>query len=722
MTGLPPHPIDNGDASASGVDEGPALPVSRWRSSLVHLSLVLFAAVIVAQAARIQIVEHDKWQRTAATQQVRDLAVAPPRGAILDATGTVLVETREQVQLIVEPHNLKPVVRKGPKGRRDTIQTRTVVRKGLKTLGVPDEWIRRGLDPKRKWVELPQRHAPADVARFKGLPGVQTRSLLTRINSTPEGLRGIVGALDAEGKAVGGIELELDPFLRGEAGHEPVVLDGRGGRIGSPMLDPVEARPGHTVMLTINQSLQEIAEDALADARRRTGASGGDVVILDPQDGAILALAGVRNGKAALTSTPLAEAYEPGSIMKPFVVARLLDARRATPDEEINTENGRWIFANKPLTDTHKAERLSVRDVMRFSSNIGTAKLALRFSRREQFEALRDFGFGSYTGVPYPAESRGALPLPHTWQEVTATRIPIGYGMSATPVQLAAAYAAIANGGELLQPALVREVRDAQGHVVLEHRRRVVRRVIGTETAALMREMLKSVVDSGTATAADLASFDVAGKSGTARRVLDGGRGYAAGRYNSSFAGMFPAENPQYIIVARLIDTEGQYYGGIVSGSMVNRMLQAALATQDASLDRDALARVARPMPVVEPKPRTPEQQRIAARDSARRDSLKAPPPPKAEPLPGPARIVVDLPLTTDSGAARSSAARRAAAEGELRPIPSVYGLDVRQAARTLYAAGFQVRVVQGAEVRTRPAAGAVLRTGSTVQLEMPRP
>lgn len=722
MTGLPPHLVDNGDASASGTGEGPALTVSRWRSSLVHLSLVLFAAVIVAQAARIQIVEHDKWQRTAATQQVRDLAVAPPRGAILDATGTVLVETREQVQLIIEPHNLKPVVRKRPKGRRDTIQTRTVVRKGLKTLGVPDEWIRRGLDPKRKWVELPQRHAPADVARFKGLPGVQTRSLLTRINSTPEGLRGIVGALDGEGKAVGGIELELDPFLRGEAGHEPVVLDGRGGRIGSPMLDPVEARPGHTVMLTINQSLQEIAEGALADARRRTGASGGDVVIMDPQDGTILALAGVRNGKAALTSTPLAEAYEPGSIMKPFVVARLLDARRATPDEEINTENGRWIYANKPLTDTHKAERLSVRDVMRFSSNIGTAKLALRFSRREQFEALRDFGFGSYTGVQYPAESRGALPLPHTWQEVTATRIPIGYGMSATPVQLAAAYAAIANGGELLQPALVREVRDAQGHVVLEHRRRVVRRVIGTETAALMREMLKSVVDSGTATAADLASFDVAGKSGTARRVLDGGRGYAAGRYNSSFAGMFPAENPQYIIVARLIDTEGQYYGGIVSGSMVNRMLQAALATQDASLDRDALARVARPMPAAEPKPRTPAQQRIAARDSARRDSLKAPPPPKAEPLPGPARIVVDLPLTTDSGAARSSAARRAAAEGELRPIPSVYGLDVRQAARTLYAAGFQVRVVQGAEVRTRPAAGAVLRTGSTVQLEMPRP
>lgn len=719
---MPPHSIDGDDAVVSAPNDGAALPVSRWRASLIHLSLVLFAAAVVAQAARIQIVEHGKWQRVAATQQVRDLAVAPPRGAIVDATGSVLVETREQVQLIIEPQNLKPVVRTGADGTKDTVQTRAEVRRGLRALRVPEEWIRRGLDPERKWVELPQRYAPADVERFKGLPGVRTQSLLTRINSTPEGLRGIVGALDREGKPTGGIELELDPFLRGEEGHASVVLDGLGGRFGSPMLDPVEARPGHTVALTINQALQEIAEEALADARQRTGASGGDVLILDPQDGAILALAGVRNGKAALTSTPLAEAYEPGSIMKPFVVARLLDVGRATPDEEINTENGLWRYANRPLTDTHKAERLSVRDVMRFSSNIGTAKLALRFTPREQFEVLRDFGFGSYTGVQYPAESRGALPLPSTWQPVTATRVPIGYGVSATPLQLAAAYAAIANGGELLQPALVREVRDAQGAVVLQHHRRVVRRVIASRTAALMREMLKSVVDSGTATAADLASFDVAGKSGTARRAREGSRGYDIGRYNSSFAGMFPAENPQYVIVARLIDTEGQYYGGIVSGSMVNRILQAALATQDASLDREALARVARPMPVVEPQPRTPAQERIAARDSARRDSLRAPRPPKAEPLPGPARIVVELPLTTDPRVKTAGTGLRAEVAGDLRPIPSVYGLDVRQAARALHAAGFQVRVVQGAEVRTRPAAGEVLRTGSTVQLEMPRP
>lgn len=721
MTGIPPQPVPGANAGEPAAEQS-ALPINRGRATVVHLSLALFAAAIVARSALIQIVEHDKWQRTAATQHVRDQAIAPPRGAIHDATGTVLVETREQVQLIVEPHNLKPMARKRKDGTVDTIQTRAVLRKGLKDLRVPDQWIRRAFDPKRRWVELPQRYAPSDVERFKGLPGVRTASLLTRINSTPEGLRGIVGVLNGEGKPTGGIELELDAFLRGVAGHNKVVLDGKGGRIGSPMLAPVEARPGHTVTLTINQSLQEIAEEALADARKRTGASGGDVVILDPRDGAILALAGVRNGKPALTSTPLAEAYEPGSVMKPFVIARLLEAGRAQPGEVINTENGKWRYANRDLSDEHKEPSMTLRDVIRFSSNIGTAKLALRFSPREQYEVLRDFGFGSYTGVPYPAESRGRVPLPHTWQEVTATRVPIGYQMSATPVQLAAAYAAIANGGELLQPALVREVRDEQGTVVMRHSRAVVRRVISQETAATMRAMLKSVVDSGTARAADLASFDVAGKSGTARRVVDGERVYRAGKYNSSFAGMFPAESPQYVIVARLIDPEGTYFGGIVSGAMVNGILQAALATRDASLDRDALARIARPMPVAEPKPRSPEQQRIAERDSTRRDSLRAPRPPKAEPLAGPARVVVDLPLTADTGASTSTSRRRAERESPLRPVPSVYGLDVRQATRTLHAAGFNVSVVSGAEVRTRPVAGAVLRAGSTVQLEMPRP
>ncbi|GAB1341574.1 penicillin-binding transpeptidase domain-containing protein [Gemmatimonas sp.] len=695
-------------------DEESAPIISRARASFVHITLVLFAAAVVAKSAQLQLIDHAHWEQEAERQHVVDVQVVPPRGAILDATGTVLVETREEVQIIVQPHLLGIAKRKGADGKVRSVDSRTVLRKALKDLRVPDMWVKRAFNRKKyKWVEIPLRFAPSDVARLKGLPGIKLQPRLERVNSTPEGLRGIVGVATAAGGAISGVERELDHLLRGEAGRDALVKDGRGGRMGSPMLTPVAARPGHNVVLTINQQLQEIAEEALATARANTGATGGDLVILDPRDGAVLALAGARNGKAT-TGNGLTEAFEPGSVMKPFVIARLLDLKRISADQVYNTYDGRWSYKGlKTYEDTHEAAQMSVRDIVRYSSNIGTVQASLELSDVEEFETLRDFGFGVPTGVSYQSESRGSVKLP-PYSDIDHAQMAIGYTMSATPLQIGAAYVAIANGGELLQPSLVREIRDADGKVLYKHQRTVVRRVLSSEVSALMRGMLKSVVDSGTSKAANMETFDVGGKSGTARRVRDNGRGYEIGKYNSSFAGMFPALNPQYVIVARLIDPKGTYYGGLVSGSMANDVLEAAIATRDASLDRGELAKIARPIAAPPPKPLTPEQLRVAQRDSARFDSLKAPAPPKAEPLPAASRVVVELPLTTS----RDKASRPAAT---VRPVPSVYGLSARQAARALYAAGFQVNLVDGTNVRTRPAAGALLKAGSTVQLESPR-
>lgn len=709
MTELPPS------------TEPGALTISRGRSAVVHISLVLFAAAVVARSAQLQIVEHGRWSEEAERQHVVDVKVTPPRGAILDATGAVLVETREQAQLVVEPKKLGFGKRKGADGKVQMVDSRPILRRTLKELRVPEPWIARAFNRKQyTWVELPQRFAPADVAHLRSLAGVSVKLTLARINSTPEGLRGIVGVANSAGASRSGIEAALDEYLDGTTGNDPLVKDGTGGRIRSPMRPSLEARPGHSVMLTINQQLQEIAEEALANARERTGATGGDVLIVDPRDGAVLALAGIRKGKAAYTNNALTEAFEPGSVMKPFVISRLLDLKRIAPDQLFNTYGGSWQFGTKKYTDTHEAAQMTVRDIVRFSSNIGTVQASQKLSDREQYETFRDFGFGVPTGVTYPSESRGQVALP-PWKPLDHAQMSIGYSMAATPLQIALAYAAIANGGELLQPSLVREIRDFEGTVVYRHQRRVIRRVVSAATSSLMREMLKSVVDSGTSTAADLKGFDVGGKSGTARRVRDEGRGYEIGKYNSSFAGMFPVENPQYVIVARLIDPVGTYYGGLVSGTMVNDLLQSAISTRDASLNRGELARSARPMPAPLPKPLTPEQLRIAQRDSARFDSLRAPPPPKAEPIPMPSRIVVELPLASSDSArgarAKVPAVRPAAA---LRPVPSVYGLTVRQAVRTLHAAGFQVSVVDGSGVRTRPAQGVMLRVGSTVQLESP--
>jgi cell division protein FtsI (penicillin-binding protein 3) len=677
--------------------------------------LVLFAATIVGRAAQLQLLDHAYWSDTAERQHVRDLEVTPPRGAILDATGNVFVETREQMQLEIASHELKPVKLKGADGTRRLVDSRAVVRQTLRDLRVPDSSIRKVLRQRRQYVTLPKLFLPADVQRLAGLPGVSRKRVLTRAVSTPPSLRMLVGSLTADGKPNSGLELELDAVLRGEEGHDPVVLDGRGGRIGSPMLTPVAARPGHSVTLTINQSLQEIAEAQLRSALEKTGASGGDVVMLDPRDGAILAMAGMRDRKPALSMTALTEPYEPGSVMKPFVISRLLETHLARPEEMINTENGTAKIAGRVLTDEHKAPMMSVRDVVRQSSNIGTAKLAQRFSYAQQYQVLRDFGFGTPTGLPYPAEARGSLKLPGRWLPMTQASTSIGYEVTATPVQLAAAYAAFASNGELLQPALVREIRDANDQLLFQHQRRVIRRVVSEEGAALMRTMLESVVDSGTARGAEMVTFDVAGKSGTAKR-LENGR-YGAGLYNSTFAGMFPAQRPQYVVIARLIDSKNGYFGGTVAGGLVKGILQSALATRDASLDRQALASVAKAMPTPPPKPVSPAQRLAMAKDSARRDSLKAPPPPRAEPVPAAGRVVFDLPA--------APAPKAAAEPTDLRTVPSVFGLDPRQAARTLYAAGFRVSLAAGKaagrDVRTRPAAGVLVRAGSTVQLETPK-
>ncbi|HYW30804.1 MAG TPA: penicillin-binding transpeptidase domain-containing protein [Gemmatimonas sp.] len=719
-------PVSDSPAEGSaGAIPGRPL-VSRSRSALVHGTLVLFALAIVARAVQLQLVDGKRWAQVATGQQVKEREIVAPRGRIFDATGNVLVETRELVQLNISPWEVVP--------NKKVPNPRQALRDGLRALEVPDNLIKRAVDPSsRKAVLLPRLYSPSAVERLASVPGVHPERRYRRTISAPQGIRTVLGDVNSADVPRGGIEQELDSLLRGVRGRKILLSNGRGVLVESPQFENTAARAGHSVHLTLNQSLQEIAESELANAMKRTGATGGDVVILDPRDGAVLVMAGARDGKLAPSSTALTEPYEPGSVMKPFLVARLLDAQRTTPDEVINTENGKFVIAGRAVVDEHKAPTMAVRDVIRFSSNVGVVKLAQRLSPREQYEAIRDFGFGVFTGVPYPGESRGVLMTTDRWTEKSSSALAMGYEMSATPLQIATAYASLANGGELLQPGLVREITDAEGNVVYRHQRRVVRRVLSPEATMTMRAMLEAVVDSGTATAAELATYDVAGKSGTARRVI--GRAYAAAKYNSTFAGMFPAQQPQYVFVARLIDPLGKIFGGVVSGEMVNGILQSALATRDASLDRRALAAVAKQLPVPVAKPLTPQQLIARMRDSLRRDSLRAPAPAAVEPVAEAARVVVALPLagvgdasTLEASSTSSTSSStslpttrgisRTGATGAPRTVPTVYGLDLRQAVRTLHAAGFQVRIAKGVSGRTRPTSGTVARAGTTVVLE----
>lgn len=645
------------------------------RVGLVHLVLALFALAIVGKAASVQLVQRARWAARAERQQSTERVVPAPRGDILDADGQMLAQSRETVKLDVAPPEV-----------RDHAALRTALLKA----GVPAEFARRASDKSRKWVSLPGRYLVSDVARISAMRGVYTTPVIERAYSSSAGTRRIIGHVDNNGRALDGVELALDSILAGRSGSVTVMRDGHGRKFESPMAPSVAPVTGNTVMLTINQQLQEIAERALADAVARMGAEGGDVVVLDPANGDVLAMASQRDDPRATASTALTEPYEPGSTMKPFIAATLLEKHRASETDMVSTYNGQLTINGRTISDEHPAPRLSLADVLRYSSNIGIVQFALRLSPGEEFQALRDFGFGTATGLEYPVEASGTLREPVRWSKQSANSLAMGYEVAVTPLQLAAAYVALANDGELLQPQLVKEIRSPDGTVLYRRERRLVRRVVSPSVARRVRAMLLGVVEEGTAVRADLGSFALAGKTGTARRTVNGR--YASGEHIPTFVGLFPADRPQFVILVKIDNPKGAYVGGLTAAPVTKAVLQAALASRSAALDLGGLAASRRETAASTKRAvDTTKHERVASNDDssgstpfvALLPSSKLPP---ARPLPP-------------------------------RAVPDVRGLPIRRAVHTLNSAGFRVQLVSGSSGETMPAAGTVVPAGTLVRI-----
>ncbi|HUQ45153.1 MAG TPA: penicillin-binding transpeptidase domain-containing protein [Gemmatimonadaceae bacterium] len=658
------------------------------RVGIVHLGLACFAVAIVGKAANVQLRQGRVWAASALRQQSTERIIPAPRGEILDAAGATLAQSRETVKLDVAPHE---------------VRNRRALRDALASAAVPAAMIARATDPGRRWVSLPGRYGVAEVARLSAMRGVYTTPVVERAYASADGLRRIIGRVDADGRAMDGVELALDPILRGTSGSATVMRDARGRKFESPAAPGITPVMGHTVVLTINHELQEIAERALADAVEKMGAEGGDVVVLDPADGGILAMASQRQDPRATAATALTEPYEPGSTIKPFIAAMLLEKGRARETDVVNTFNGTLTINGRTINDEHRAARLSLAEVIRWSSNVGIVQFAERLSPREEYETLRDFGFGTATGVPYPVEASGTLREPARWSSQSGNSMAMGYEIAVTPLQLAAAYVALANDGELLEPALVKEVRAPDGRVLFRHERRVVRRVVSPAVARRVRTMLLSVVEGGTAVKADLGSFSLAGKTGTSRRTVEGR--YAAGQHIPTFVGLFPADHPQFVILVKLDNPRGAYVGGLTAAPVTKAVLEAALASRNAALDRGTLAASRRERPL----DADGTARRSAAAAQVLRDSTAD------------ARAVED-----DSGgstpfvALLPAPAPSRAVPLPARAVPDVRGLSARRAVLALHAAGFRVQLVAGVPGVTTPAVGSMAAAGTVVRLTTP--
>jgi cell division protein FtsI (penicillin-binding protein 3) len=440
---------------------------------------------------------------------------------------------------------------------------------------------------------------------------------------------------------------------------------------------------------------------------------GATSSVVDPIDGEVLAMASLRQDPRATASTALTEPYEPGSTLKPFIAATLLEKKRARESDVVSTFGGQWTINGRTITDEHQASHFTLADVIRYSSNIGIVQFAMRLSPREEYEALRDFGFGMQTGVPYPTRRRarcasrsgGRSSPPTRWRWATRST---SRRSSSRP-----AYVAIANDGELLEPALVREVRAPDGRVLYRHQRRVVRRVLSPDVARRMRRMLLDVVEGGgTAAKAELETFTLAGKTGTARRTVNGR--YAAGQHIPTFVGLFPGDRPQFVILVKLDNPRGAYYGGLTAAPVTKAVLEAALASRNASLDRGTLAasRQDPPRDSTRDTAKALADARLAAETLATRHVRETARALTAE------RAARDSAGTTPFVATLPAPKAGKPSTLPPRPVPDVHGLSLRQAVHALHAAGFRVQIDRGAEAgATAPAAGVVTPVGTVVRV-----
>jgi len=447
------------------------------------------------------------------------------------------------------------------------------------------------------------------------------------------------------------------------------------------------------VTLTLDAELQAIAEYTLAKAIRDFKAQGGDVVFLDPRTGELLALAALGPTSGGGVPSFFTSPFEPGSTAKPFTAAALLALHRVSPSETVSGEHGTWTFSTarstRTIRDAHPDPgELTLARAIQKSSNIAIAKFALKLRPEEQYDMLRRFGFGAPTGVEFPSEAVGLLYRPHRWRfGYDAQSLAMGYSFSVTPVQLAAAYGALANDGVLLAPTLVHEIRGPEGGVVYRHQPEVVRRAVPPEIAASILEFLQEAAsDSGTGGRAQVRG-GILGKTGTALVAERGA--YEKGDYRASFAAIYPAKDPQLVVVVTIDRPRGAYYGGLTAAPVTAEMLRQALAAAKGGLDKSELGAVW-------------DANELAGRDG------------RSESKSG-GRMVEEsgihaVPLDSLGPLGRPSA--------QTTIVPDVSGRPLRAAVFALHQRGFRVRVEGvGRALRTSPAAGDSLPTGRTVVL-----
>lgn len=538
-------------------------PAWSWRTRMMALLLALLGVVLMGRAVQLQVFDKGFLRGQARERHMRVLEISAHRGMIVDRHGEPLAASTPVDSIWVNP--------------RPFLDDEGAVEKLASVLDVPASSLRQKLeDRQRREFVYVKRQLPPHQARqilALKLDGLYAQREYRRYYPTGEITGQLLGFTNIDDRGLEGLELSYDSWLAGQPGKRRVVIDAD-KKVIDDLGEIREARPGRDLQLSLDRRIQYLAYRELKAAMVAHRAKAGSVVVLDPRNGEILAMVSQPsfnpNNREAIVprlarNRAVVDLFEPGSTLKPFIVVTALDQGLFQPASVIDTRPGWFTVQGNTIRDIHNYGVLDLGGILAKSSNVGASRIALAMSPDRIWEALRGFGFGEMTASGFPGERGGTLRHFQDWRPIDHATIAYGYGLSTTTLQLASAYAVLANGGERRPVSFFMAKQLPPAH-----------RVISAASAAQVSQMLERVVREGTATAAAIPGYRVAGKTGTARKAGVGG--YSERRYQAVFAGYVPASRPRLVAVVVIDEpSTGGYYGGAVAAPVFARVMAGAL-------------------------------------------------------------------------------------------------------------------------------------------------
>lgn len=526
------------------------------------LIFLLCSFALIARAVNLQVMEADFLQKQGKARHLREVKIASTRGVITDRNGEPLAVSTPVDSVWVNPGELLEYPEKiEPLAGLINANADEIERKLTQRAGKEFVWLLRRLNPE-----------VADRIRELDIPGVYLQKEYRRFYPAGEVTSHVIGFTNIDDVGQEGLELAYDNWLAGSPGLKQVTRDRKGQMVEEAELIR-ESDPGKNLHLTIDKRLQYLAYRELKSTVLQHGARSGSVVVLDAESGEVLAMVNQPSYNPndpghdtdGMRNRAVTDVIEPGSVMKPIAITSVLENGLAEPGTPIETSPGYTVISGHTIRDHNNYGLLDVTGVLTKSSNVGVTMLALQLEPEQMWDTYSRYGFGEATGTGFPGESAGVLRNHRRWRRLEQATISYGYGVSATPLQLAQAYAAIANGGKVRQPTFIQGSNNPPISA------------IDPEIARAVAKMLETVpTTEGTGSRARVANYRIAGKTGTSHKAS--ASGYAAARYVSSFAGFGPASNPRLVCIVVINDPTGEeYYGGLVAAPLFSEVMTGAM-------------------------------------------------------------------------------------------------------------------------------------------------